>query len=114
MLRQSGEQGLIAAGAGFDFAFGAIQRGHFCQGHAEQNPFCLIARVEFSNIYAPAAAAGSAAAGHGLGFLLCHGRGNKRELWGPGAWRGDRHFGLIGRGGDLHSHCARCRGLNGR
>jgi hypothetical protein len=77
-------KGLIAAGAGFDFAFGAIQRGHFSQGHAEQNPFCLVAGVEFSNIYAPAATAGSVAAGHGLGFLLCHGRCNKRELWGAG------------------------------
>ena len=35
VLRQAGEQGLIAAGAGFDFAFGAVQRGHLCQGHAE-------------------------------------------------------------------------------
>ena len=35
VLRQTGEQGLIAAGAGFDFAFGAVQRGHLCQGHAE-------------------------------------------------------------------------------
>ena len=43
VLRQTGEQGFIAAGAGFDFAFGAFQRRHLCQGHAEQNPFCLIA-----------------------------------------------------------------------
>ena len=35
VLRQAGELGLVAAGAGFDFAFGAIQSGHFCQGHAE-------------------------------------------------------------------------------
>ena len=58
VLCQAGEQGVIAAGASFNFAFGAIQCGHFCQGHAEQKPFGLIAGVEFSNIDAPAAAAG--------------------------------------------------------
>ena len=90
VLRQTGEQGFIAAGAGFDFAFGAIQRRHLCQGHAEQNPFCLIAGAEFSNIDAPAAAAEGVVAGYGLSFLLCHGRGNKRELWRPRARRGSR------------------------
>ena len=109
VLRQAGEQGLIAAGTGFDFAFGAVQRGHLCQGHAEQNPFCLIAGAEFPYIDAPIAAAGGVAARYGFGFLLGHGRGNKRELWRPGARRGCGHFRVIGRGRDLHGHGAGCR-----
>ena len=88
VLRQTGEQGLIAAGAGFDFAFGAIQRGHFCQGHAEQNPFCLIAGVEFSNIYAPAAAAGSARGGPRSRFLALPRARQQKRIVGAGrvAW----------------------------
>jgi len=41
VLCQAGEQGVIAAGASFDLAFGAIQCGHLCQGHAEQNPILM-------------------------------------------------------------------------